>query len=163
MTARLSTGDRRAGIWLKRLLCLGIADFLLISAFEIHHYRIERWRLFDAAFADLAAAIFRQPPTGWWLYAIAFPFVAVNFGSMVLMLRGRRGLLVPFLISMAAIALMQFLAGQTVRYHDIWSDLLWMIGYFNGGMITAILFFNLDGRPRADISAADASSQHAED
>ena len=57
---------------------------------------------------------------------------------------------------MAAIALMQFVAGQTVRYHDVWSDLLWMAGYFNGGMIVAILFFNLDGQPRGDISPADA-------
>ncbi|MAC11742.1 MAG: hypothetical protein CMN74_05865 [Sphingorhabdus sp.] len=156
MSARSSTNDRRADIWLKRLLWLGIADFLLISAFEIHHHRIESWRLFDAGFADLAAAVFNQPSMGWWLYAIAFPFVAVNFGSMVLMLRGRRGLLIPFLISMVAIAFMQFAAGQTVRYHDVWSDVLWMAGYFIGGMITAILFFNLDGQPRGDISPADA-------
>jgi len=31
-----------------------------------------------------------------------------------------------------------------------------MIGYFIGGMITAILFFNLDERPSRYNSAADA-------
>lgn len=162
MAARPSYRDARAAIWLRRLLWLGVADFLLISAIEIHHYRVDQWRLFDAAFADLGAAVFDQPASGWWLYALAFPFVAVNFGCHVLMLRGKRGLLVQFLVSIAAIAVMQFAADQTVRYRDLWSDLFWMAGFFIGGMISTILLFSLEGQLRGDISATDAPSSDAD-
>ena len=152
MAARSSHHDARAALWLRRLLWLGIADFFLISAIEIHHYRVDQWRLFDAAFTDLGAAVFDQPSTGWWLYAIALPFVVVNFSCHVLMLRGKRGLLPPFAVSIAAIALMQFAANQTVRYRDLWSDVLWMGGFFIGGMICTILLFHLDGGGHNDIS-----------
>lgn len=131
---------------LQRLLILGIADFLLISAFDIHHYRVAHWQKFRHSFNDLAAHQFGQTFDGWWLYAFAFPIVAINFASMVLMLMGRRGLHWPLAISAIGIAIMPLLGWQTVLYRSIWPDILSLLGYAVGGMIFIITFFHLDSR-----------------
>jgi len=148
---------------LQWLLRIGIADFLLISAFEIHRYRRENWQLFHQAFNDAANAVFGQTFDGWWLYAVAFPFVAVNFGSMVLMLRGRRGLLRPFLVSAAAIAIMPAVGWQVVIYRDFWSDMLSFAGYGIGGAIATIVYFRLDSASLAYSAARDKEAATPED
>jgi hypothetical protein len=134
---------------LRRLLILGIADFLLISAFDIHHYRVTHWQQFRAAFNDLAANQFGQTFDGWWLYAIAFPVVAINFASMVMMLMGRRNLHWSMAISAIGIAIMPLIGWQTVLYRGIWPDILSLLGYAIGGMIFIITFFHLDSRSQA--------------
>ncbi|MCP9222707.1 hypothetical protein MKP08_08115 [Erythrobacter sp. LQ02-29] len=130
--------------WLRRLACSGIATFLLISAFDIHRWRVERWQEFDAAFAFLKGHVFGIPPEPVWLYALAFPIVAVNFGCHVQILRGRRrGILKPFVGSALAIAIMPLFGWQGVIYRMIWPDILSFVGYGIGGAIAAILAFGL--------------------
>lgn len=131
---------------LRRLLILGIADFLLISAFDIHHYRVAHWQEFRNSFNDLAAHQFGQTFDGWWLYAFAFPIVAINFASMVLMLMGRRNLHWLLALSAIGIAIMPLLGWQTVLYRSVWPDILSLLGYAVGGMIFIITFFHLDSR-----------------
>ena len=93
---------------LRRLLQLGIADFLLISAFDIHRWRRDNWQEFDEMFRIAARMVFDQPAQPVWLYAFAFPFVAINFGCMVQWLRGKRApIMLPlFVIGAIAIAAM---------------------------------------------------------
>lgn len=128
---------------LKRLSQAGIAVFLLISAFDIHRWRVERWREFDAGFLTLADRMLDQSAEPAWLYAIAFPVVAVNFGCMVQLWRGRLNkVLFPFVISAAAIAFMPLLAWQTVGYVMVWERILTMLGYFIGGAIALLLYLD---------------------
>ncbi|RPF72383.1 hypothetical protein [Aurantiacibacter spongiae] len=147
---------------LRRLSQAGIAVFLLISAFDIHRWRREPWQLFDSGFADLANAVFGQPYSPWWLYPLAFPAVAVNFGCMLLIWRGRReGLLKPFVASAAVIALVPLFAWQLVGYAMIWESMLTAAGYFIGGAIAVLLYLGLDtasgdSRERATDTRAQA-------
>ncbi len=144
---------------LRRLLWLGIAVFLLISAFDIHRWRRDNWQAFDALFAADASQVFGQGTQPIWLYAVAFPFVAVNFGCMVLMLRGhRRHILPAFLVSAAAIAAMPLAAGQMVIYRIIWPDILTALGYAIGGAIALIIGLGLDS-----VSAAARSPRQTKD
>ncbi|WP_199797200.1 hypothetical protein [Erythrobacter sp. QSSC1-22B] len=139
-----------------RLAQAGIATFLLISAFDIHRWRVDEWQAFDTAFEALAAQIFGQPVRPVWLYALAFPVVAVNFGCMVQMVRGRRdGLLLPFAISAIVIAVVPLFAGQMIVYRMIWEQMLTMLGYAISGAIATILALRLDGRG-LDSTPADA-------
>lgn len=146
----------RAGHLLHRLAWAGIACILLISAFDIHQWRVEHWRVFDAAFADLANALFAQPLEPLWLYAVAFPFIAVNFGCHVQILRGKpAGLLWPLIVSALAIAVMPLIGSQGVIYRSVWADALSLIGFAIGGAMAAILYFKLDnGAPVTRTGAA---------
>ncbi|RJY08238.1 hypothetical protein [Aurantiacibacter aquimixticola] len=145
---------------LRRLAQAGIAVFLLISAFDIHRWRVDRWQLFDEAFADLANAVFGQGYEPWWLYLIAFPVVGVNFGCMVQIWRGRtRGILWPFVGSAALIALVPLIAWQTVGYAMIWERILTALGYFIGGAIAVLLYLGLD---RPDTAARDGAKLESE-
>ena len=119
---------------LRRLLQLGIADFLLISAFDIHRWRRDNWQEFDEMFRIAARMVFDQPAQPVWLYAFAFPFVAINFGCMVQWLRGKRApIMLPlFVIGAIAIAAMPLAAWQMVVYRMIWPDILGFIGYLIG-------------------------------
>ena len=47
----------RADRLLHRLSQAGIATFLLISAFDIHRWRVDDWQAFDSAFEGLATQI----------------------------------------------------------------------------------------------------------
>ena len=136
--------ERQAAI-VRLLARVGIADFLLISAFDIHRWRRDNWQAFDALFDDAAADVFGQMPQPIWLYALAFPFVAVNFVVMVQLARGRtRGLLAPLLVSAAGIAIMPLWAWQMVVYRMIWPDILTASGYAVGGAIAVLLWLGLD-------------------
>ena len=96
---------------LRRLLQLGIADFLLISAFDIHRWRRDNWQEFDEMFRIAARMVFDQPAQPVWLYAFAFPFVAINFGCMVQWLRGKRA---PIMLPLFVIGAQG--DGQLVNY-----------------------------------------------
>lgn len=144
---------------LQRLIVLGIALFLLISAFDIHHYRVTHWQHFREGFNALAAAQFGQSFDGWWLYAIAFPVVATNFAAMVLMLMGRRNLHWPLAISAIGIAIMPLIGWQTVLYRSIWPDIMSLLGYATGGMIFIITFFRLDSASQALMAARNTLHQ----
>jgi len=125
----------------QRLVEAGIAVFLLISAFDIHKARRKPWQEVDQGFGDLASRVFGQPRQPLWLYAVAFPFVAVNFGSMVAMLWGHGDAVRwPFAISIAGIVLMDLVGWKTVIYRDLWSDILTKIGYIIGGALLVFLF-----------------------
>ncbi|MEL7707815.1 hypothetical protein AAG614_08500 [Citromicrobium bathyomarinum] len=136
---------------LRRLLQLGIADFLLISAFDIHRWRRDNWQDFDEMFRIAARMVFDQPAQPVWLYAFAFPFVAINFGCMVQWLRGKRApIMLPlFVISAIAIAAMPLAAWQMVVYRMIWPDILSFIGYMIGGGIAIIIGLRLDSTSQA--------------
>ena len=137
---------RPEGRILRRLAWTGIATFLLISAFDIHRWRREPWQEFDSRFVELAQAIFGQEPSPVWLYALAFPIVAINFGCHVQILRGkRRRIALPFIASALAIALVPLAGGQfAVVYTMIWPEILRQIGYGIGGAIAVILLLDLD-------------------
>ena len=142
--------QQRADRLLKRLCQLGIVDFLLISAFDIHRWRRLPWHRFDDGFPALAAQVFDQPSRPVWLYLLAFPFVVVNFGCMVQLLRGRRRtILVPFLVSAAMIALMPLFGRQLVIERMIWEQILTALGYAIGGAIAVILALGLDSASTA--------------
>lgn len=146
----------RADKLIHRLAQAGIATFLLISAFDIHRWRVDDWQAFDSAFEGLAAEIFGQPVQPVWLYALAFPVVAVNFGCMVQLVRGRRdGLLLPFAISAAVIAVVPLFAGQLIIYRMVWEQMLTMLGYAIGGAIMVILALH-PGRRALDSTSAAA-------
>ena len=117
---------------LRRLLQFGIADFLLISAFDIHRWRRENWQDFDEMLR-------------------IFPFVAINFGCMVQWLRGKRTpIMLPlFVISAIAIAAMPLAAWQMVIYRMIWPDILSMTGYMIGGAIAILIGLRLDSTSQA--------------
>ena len=136
---------------LRRLLQLGIADFLLISAFDIHRWRRDNWQEFDEMFRIAARMVFDQPAQPVWLYAFAFPFVAINFGCMVQWLRGKRApIMLPlFVIGAIAIAAMPLAAWQMVVYRMIWPDILSFIGYMIGGGIAIIIGLRLDSTSQA--------------
>jgi len=136
---------------LRRLLQLAIADFLLISAFDIHRWRRDNWQDFEEMFRIAARIVFDQPAQPIWLYAFAFPFVAVNFGCMVQWLRGKRApIMLPlFVISAIAIAAMPIAAWQMVIHRMIWPDILSMIGYMLGGAIAIIIGLRLDSASQA--------------
>jgi hypothetical protein len=136
---------------LRRLLQLGIADFLLISAFDIHRWRRDNWQEFDEMFRIAARMVFDQPAQPVWLYAFAFPFVAINFGCMAHWLRGKRApIMLPlFVISAIAIAAMPLAAWQMVVYRMIWPDILSFIGYMIGGGIAIIIGLRLDSTSQA--------------
>ena len=136
---------------LRRLLQLGIADFLLISAFDIHRWRRDTWQEFDEMFRIAARMVFDQPAQPVWLYAFAFPFVAINFGCMVQWLRGKRApIMLPlFVIGAIAIAAMPLAAWQMVVYRMIWPDILSFIGYMIGGGIAIIIGLRLDSTSQA--------------
>ncbi|MBY8337257.1 hypothetical protein KYN89_09360 [Alteriqipengyuania sp. NZ-12B] len=136
---------------LRRLLQLGIADFLLISAFDIHRWRRDNWQEFDEMFRIAARMVFDQPAQPVWLYAFAFPFVAINFGCMVHWLRGKRvPIMLPlFVISAIAIAAMPLAAWQMVVYRMIWPDILSFVGYMIGGGIAIIIGLRLDSTSQA--------------
>ncbi len=124
-----------------RLVEAGIAVFLLISAFDIHKARRRPWQEVDKGFDDLAYRVFRQAHQPLWLYAVAFPFVAVNFGSMIAMLWGyTTDVRWPFAISIAGIVLMDLVGWKTVIYRDLWSDILTKVGYIIGGVLLTFLF-----------------------
>ena len=144
-----------ADLLLRRLLQLGIADFLLISAFDIHRWRRENWQLFEDMFRIAAERVFDQPAQPVWLYAFAFPFVAANFACMVQWLRGRRTpILLPlFVISALAIAAMPLAGWQTVIHRMIWPDILSLIGYGLGGAIAIIIGLRLDSTSQAAATA----------
>jgi hypothetical protein len=145
---------------LRRLAQAGIAVFLLISAFDIHRWRREPWQLFDRGFADLANAIWGQPFQPWWLYAFAFPIVAVNFGCMVQIVRGRtRGILKPFAASACIIAVVPLFGRQLVGYAMIWESILTMAGYAIGGAIALMLYLGLD---TGDAHARDAATDESD-
>ena len=136
---------------LRRLLQLGIADFLLISAFDIHRWRRDNWQEFDEMFRIAARMVFDQPAQPVWLYAFAFPFVAINFGCMVQWLRGKRApIMLPlFVIGAIAIAAMPLAAWRMVVYRMIWPDILSFIGYMIGGGIAIIIGLRLDSTSQA--------------
>lgn len=139
---------------LRRLTWAGIACFLAISAFDIHRWRVEHWQQFDAGFAMLKGHVLGVPPQPVWLYAIGFPFIAVNFYCHVQLLRGvRRGILPLYAGSAAGIALVPLAGFQTVGYQMIWPDLLRLAGYAIAGVIATILAFGLDSRSAALIDA----------
>ncbi len=124
-----------------RLVEAGIAVFLLISAFDIHKARRAPWRDVDREFGALAQRVFGQRPQPLWLYAVALPFVAVNFGAMVAMLWGHGDAVRwPFAASIVGIAAMDLVGWKTVIYRDLWSDILSKIGYVIGGAILMFLF-----------------------
>ncbi len=124
-----------------RLVEAGIAVFLLISAFDIHKARRTPWREVDRGFGDLAGRVFEQPRQPLWLYAVGFPFVAVNFGAMVAMLMGHTtDVRWPFVGSIAGIVLVDLIGWKTVIYRDLWSDILTKIGYLIGGALVVFLF-----------------------
>ena len=130
---------------LRRLAQSGIAVFLLISAFDIHRWRVTPWQNFDSGFAALAARVFDQPASPAWLYIVAFPVVAVNFGCMVQIWRGRHAKVFwPFTISATLIILVPLLAGQMVGYMMVWERILTAAGYAIGGAITVLLALGLD-------------------
>ena len=135
----------------RRRLQLGIADFLLSSAFDIHRWRRDNWQEFDEMFRIAARMVFDQPAQPVWLYAFAFPFVAINFGCMVQWLRGKRApIMLPlFVISAIAIAAMPLAAWQMVVYRMIWPDILRFIGYMIGGGIAIIIGLRLDSTSQA--------------
>ena len=136
---------RNADPLLRRLTQLGIVTFLVISAFDIHRWRREPWQEFEAGFDQLTAQIFAQPPSPQWLYALAFPFVAINFACHVQLLRGRRKHILPLLlISATAIALMPIAGGQTIVSRMIWEQILTALGYAIGGAIAVILALGID-------------------
>ena len=145
---------------LRRLLQLAIADFLLISAFDIHRWRRENWQDFEEMFQIASRLVFDQPAQPVWLYAFAFPFVAANFGCMIQWLRGKRKpiMLPVFVISAIAIAAMPIAAWQTVIHRMIWPDILSMIGYGLGGAIAMIIALRLDSTSQA---AADVGADKA--
>ena len=131
---------RRIDRLLIRLAQLGIAVFLLISAFDIHRWRREPWQAFESGFQSLAGHIFGQPPQPVWLYALAFPFVAVNFGCLVQIIRKRTdGLLPAFLTSASFIAIMPVFAWQVVIERMVWEQILIALGYSIGGAIAVLL------------------------
>ncbi|KHL26322.1 hypothetical protein PK98_07645 [Croceibacterium mercuriale] len=139
---------------LQRLTWAGIACFLLISAFDIHRWRVTHWQQFDAAFAMLKGHLLAVPPQPLWLYAVGFPFIAVNFYAHVQILRGaRRGILRLFVGSAAGIALVPLAGLQTVGYQMLWPELLRLAGYAIAGAIAIILAFRLDSRSSAIIDA----------
>lgn len=140
---------------LRRLLQLGIADFLLISAFDIHRWRRDNWQEFEAMFELAARMVFNQPAQPIWLYAFAFPFVAANFGVMVQWLRGKRKpIMLPlFIISALAIAAMPIAGWQMVVHRMIWPDILSFIGYGLGGAIAIIIGLRLDSTSQAAVLA----------
>ncbi|GAB5349930.1 hypothetical protein [Alteriqipengyuania sp. 357] len=140
---------------LRRLLQLAIADFLLISAFDIHRWRRENWQLFEDMFRIAADRVFDQPAQPIWLYAFAFPFVAANFGCMVQWLRGKRApIMLPlFVISALAIAAMPLAGWQMVIHRMIWPDILSFIGYGLGGAIAIIIGLRLDSTSQAAATA----------
>lgn len=139
---------------LKRLTLAGIACFLLISAFDIHRWRVAHWQQFDAAFAMAKGHLLAVPPQPVWLYAVGFPFIAVNFYCHVQILRGaRRGILLLFLGSAAGIALVPLAGLQTVGYQMIWPELLRLAGYAIAGSIAIILALRLDSRSATLIDA----------
>ncbi len=147
--------DRPAGRPLKRITQLGIVTFLLISAFDIHRWRREPWQEFELQFDALTGHIFGQPQQPLWLYALAFPFVAINFACHVQILRGKRKHILPlFVISAVAIALMPLVAGQTIIARMIWEQLLTALGYAIGGAIALILALELDTRLASAKSAS---------
>lgn len=137
---------RPEGRILRRLAWAGITTFLLISAFDIHRWRRDPWQDFDARFVELAQTIFGQDPSPVWLYALAFPIVAINFGCHVQILRDKRGrIALPFIVSALAIAMMPLAGGQfAVVYTMIWPEILRQVGYGIGGAIAAILLLDLD-------------------
>ena len=140
----------RADRLLKYLCWAAIVCFLTISAFDIHQWRVDAWRSFDEAFAAAKLRLFDDPPRPLWLYAVAFPVVATNFGCTVQLLRGkRRHILLPFLASAASIAAMPLLGSQGVIYRPIWADILSLAGYGIAGAIGVILYFGLDSRSAA--------------
>ncbi len=133
----------QAGHLLKRLSQAGIATFLLISAFDIHRWRVDEWRRFDNEFTMSALRIFGQSPEPVWLYALAFPAVAINFGCMVQLWRGRRErVLYPFVITAILIALVPVFGSQTIGYMIVWERILTMFGYFIGGAIALVLYLD---------------------
>ncbi len=137
--------QRRIDRLLHRLTQAGIATFLLISAFDIHRWRREPWQQFELQFTGLAGHIFGQPAQPAWLYGLAFPIVAVNFGCMVQLLRGRRrGILPLFLASAGLIAVMPLFGWQMVVARMIWEQILTALGYGIGGAIAIILALGLD-------------------
>ncbi|MBB3035532.1 hypothetical protein [Alteriqipengyuania lutimaris] len=149
--------QQRTGVdlLLRRLLQFAIADFLLISAFDIHRWRRDNWQEFEEMFRIAARLVFDQPAQPIWLYAFAFPFVATNFGCMVLWLLGkRRPIMLPlFVISAIAIAAMPLAAWQMVVYRMIWPDILSFIGYGLGGAIAIIIGLRLDSTSQAAAAA----------
>lgn len=141
---------------LRRLAWTGIVLFLVISAFDIHRWRVDAWQVFDANFAFAKAHIFGIPPRPNWLYLVAFPFVAVNFYCHVQLVRGKRdGLLKLFMGSALGIALMPLAGMQGVIYRIVWPDILTLFGYANGGAIAVILACGLDRNPASSNEARD--------
>ena len=124
----------------RRLALAGIACSLLISGFDIHRWRVDPWRDFEARFAAAKAELFGIPVQPDWLYAVGLPAFAVNFWCLVQIARGKReGLLPPFVLSAAAIALMPLFGGQGVIYRMIWPDVLTLAGFAIGGAIAVLL------------------------
>ena len=96
---REASGPTGADLLLRRLLQLAIANFLLISAFDIHRWRRDNWQEFETMFQIASRMVFDQPAQPIWLYAFAFPFVAANFAVMVQWLRGKRApIMLPLFI-----------------------------------------------------------------
>ena len=127
----------------RRLALAGIALFLVISAFDIHRWRVDEWRAFQDAFDLSKALLFGIPPHPVWLYALAFPAVAVNFWCLVQMARGKtHGMLPPFVISASLIAVMPLFGGQGVIYRMIWPDILTLAGYAVGGALAVLLMLD---------------------
>ena len=147
--------DRVPADRLLRHLCwAGIVCFLLISAFDIHVWRADAWQAFDERFVAAKRSALGYPARPVWLYALAFPFVALNFGCMVQLLRGRRRAILPlFATSAAAIAVIPLAAWQGVIYRPVWADILSFAGYAIGGGIATILYFELDKGPATASSA----------
>ncbi|WP_228241707.1 hypothetical protein [Porphyrobacter sp. GA68] len=149
--------DRARADRLLHWLCLaGIACYFLISAFYIHSWRVPHWRAFDAGFAALAAQHFGSPRQPLWLYAVALPFIALNFGCLVQILRGkRRGIVALFILSMAVVAIIPLIGLQHVIHRSVWAEILFLAGYAIGGGVSVILAFRLDSHSLAIIDAPD--------
>lgn len=156
---REASGPTGADLLLRRLLQLAIANFLLISAFDIHRWRRDNWQEFETMFQIASRMVFDQPAQPIWLYAFAFPFVAANFAVMVQWLRGKRApIMLPlFIVSAIAIAAMPLAAWQMVIHRMIWPDILSMIGYGLGGAIATIIGLRLDSTSQAAAAARAAT------
>lgn len=144
------SGTNRASVdrLLRRLCWAGMVCWFVISASDIHRWRV--WSEFDSAFADAAHKLGETGAQPVWLYALAFPFVAANFACLVQILRGRRrGILPVFAVTSLVIAAMPLFGRQWVLYRLLVADIFTAVGFAIGGAIALILYLGLDSHSHA--------------